>query len=281
MSVGPDATPERLLRVRSEDGLWLRGRVWEAAEPRATLAYVHGIQSNSTWSQQLGSTLSADGISVYCVDRRGSGISDGPAGDAPDAMMLIDDLVRWIDHARDEARMPRLTIVGQSFGGSLLAAAVATGHFSSDRLVFCAPALGQQRARMDSAALGRARRRRENVYSALALKDTDYTSDDERLRFIRDDSSAIRHLTDRMRAVMVDLEDMYMCAPQWTAHPSVDLAVPDHDRIIDLTVARDVIDEKSSVREFQRFAPSSHFIEFGPQRESYARWLSDLCLGAS
>ncbi len=67
----------------ASDGLSLPYRCFRAAQPKASLVYLHGIQSHGAWYVETAEELARRGYSVYLPDRRGSGLSPGPRGHFP------------------------------------------------------------------------------------------------------------------------------------------------------------------------------------------------------
>lgn len=70
----------------------LSALLFEARHPVAKLLVVHGMQSNAEWFRTSGEFLSENGITVLAFDRRGSGRSGGPRGDACTAEDFFDDM---------------------------------------------------------------------------------------------------------------------------------------------------------------------------------------------
>ncbi len=84
--------------VKAADGYPLQVRVWQAAEPRATLLMLHGVVSHSLWLEPLAVPLAEKGITVICPDRRGAGANRDARGDAPDQQTLLEDVERVRQH---------------------------------------------------------------------------------------------------------------------------------------------------------------------------------------
>ncbi|MEX1366686.1 MAG: alpha/beta hydrolase, partial [Nannocystaceae bacterium] len=99
----------------------LRYRVWSPAEgtrPRATLAVLSGIMSNTAWFRPLAVRWQAMGYHVLGVERRGSGLNSAQGqGDTESADRLLHDAAAVIAHGR-AAEVP-LVIVGWCWGAIL------------------------------------------------------------------------------------------------------------------------------------------------------------------
>ncbi|MFF8842750.1 alpha/beta fold hydrolase [Streptomyces sp. NPDC015127] len=241
------------------------------------LFYVHGLQSHAGWLFETGPALLERGVRLTVLDRRGSGRSSGRRGHLDDARTVLDDYGSTLARVAAAAHAP-VTVLGQSFGGSLLAAMVATGRVPTGaQIVFCAPALGQQRARLGDAGRAQARQRKGMAYSVVQIEDEQYTSDPDYLRMMANDGLMTRSLTDSFRAVMVEVEDRYLEAGDgpWSAH-RVEVALPAEDSIIDLAASLDVLGSLAPHARVRRFPVSSHYLEFTDSRDAYWDWLAEV-----
>ena len=105
----------------SDDDVTLRYRYW-AGEPASDgLVYLHGIESHSEWFAECADKIAEKGITVYALDRRGSGLNPEARGHCDSFMRLIGDVVRCVDSIGDSHR--RVHAVALSWGAKL---AVAT-----------------------------------------------------------------------------------------------------------------------------------------------------------
>jgi pimeloyl-ACP methyl ester carboxylesterase len=110
----------------------LRYRVWAetAVPPRATLAVLSGVMSNTAWFRPLALEWRAQGYRVLGLERRGSGLNssagqrmtaDGGEAmggeDTPSAEALVDDACRQLEHGRAPGRP--VVLVGWCWGAIL------------------------------------------------------------------------------------------------------------------------------------------------------------------
>ncbi|MFI1800111.1 alpha/beta hydrolase [Streptomyces sp. NPDC020379] len=282
MSATARSQDRTALSLTASDGTELALHHWAPrCPPTAAVFYVHGIQSHAGWLFETGPELAARGLAVFVLDRRGSGTSGGPRGHLPSVAQVLDDYATAITAVRTRVEDIPLTLVGQSFGGSVLAALVTAGRTAGDRLVFCAPALGQQRARHGNGeALAAVRCTGGLNTTPLALTDTDYTQDIPYLDFMANDILMIRQITASSRSVMVGLEDVYMRGGTWDtasavrpAHP-VHFVRPEADAIIDLDIAWRVLTGLTRSATAVDFPDSGHYLEFSPARHRYWDWVA-------
>ncbi|MEU2792626.1 alpha/beta fold hydrolase [Streptomyces sp. NPDC007100] len=277
------AVAHRVETVTATDGTPLALHQWTPQTPKAAVFYVHGLQSHAGWLFESGPELARRQIAVYAPDRRGSGASGGPRGHLPSADAILDDYAALFRAAR--ARLPgnlAMTTVGQSFGGSLLAALLSTGRLAPDGVVFCAPALGQQQARHGRDGLQRLRALRGHHRSPIALKDEDYTGEQRYLAFMANDHAMLRQVTDGFRAVMAELELLYAEGAPWgLGRPPapVHFARPAHDLVIDLDTARSVLRRMCPHAVDAHFDADRHYLEFSAARTRFWTWLAAVAAG--
>jgi alpha-beta hydrolase superfamily lysophospholipase len=267
--------------VAGRDGVSLALHRWEPPENvpwRAVLYYVHGIQSHAGWLFETGPALAERGVVTYALDRRGSGCSGGARGDLPSVQLLIEDYLGGLSAARSASPESPLTVLGQSFGGSVVAALVASGELVTDRLVYCTPALGQQRARHGTDGLSRILGLTGTDYAPIGLDDEDYTNQARYLEFMANDHLMLRQITERSRATMAALEQTYL---QYAPVPpaSVHFVRTRHDPIVDLDESARVLRDLHGGFQTIEFAVVHHYVEFSSARRDYWNWLADVVVG--
>jgi alpha-beta hydrolase superfamily lysophospholipase len=275
----PALIPAQIHTIVADDGEQLALHHWPAAGAGAgagaTLFYVHGLQSHAGWLFETGPELAARGVEVFVLDRRGSGASGGVRGHLESADQVLRDYGTAVLRARQLAGDRPLTVLGQSFGGSVLAALVTRALIGADHLVFCAPALGQQRARHASGsapALAALRQDGGLGRVPVTLTDADYTDSQPFLDFMANDALMVRQITRSTRAAMVHLEDVYMRGPRWAGLPTsttVSFIRPEHDAIIDLEQAWRVLTSLTDRAVRLDVPDSRHYVEFSEGRSEY------------
>ena len=277
IDVASGVTAGAVERIESADGTTLALHRWEAREPRAVIFYIHGIQSHAGWLFETGPALSARGVTVYALDRRGSGRSGGPRGDVPSLAVLLEDYMKAGEIVGSRHSGLPITALGQSLGGSILAGLVVSG-FRADALLFCAPALGQVRTRKSAEERAALLERRSSVaLRRVALEDSDYTVLIPYLEFIVHDQLMLRNVTERAQAAFYGLELLYEREEaSWPAVP-IALARPRRDPIIALEVAEAFLKSKAEDRLMvAEFPVTEHYLEFSRARHAYWSWVAAL-----
>jgi hypothetical protein len=144
------------------------------------------------------------------------------------------------------------------------------------QLVFCAPALGQQRRRHSPDSLRELRNSSGEQRIPLSLNDADYTSLPRYSAYLANDHLMLRQVTASTLATLVELEDCYLIGARPQPLP-VMFARPAQDPIIDLGVAVATLRSLSPLPvEIRQFDTDRHYLEFSEARTAYWDWLIDV-----
>ena len=112
------------------DGCKLFLRSWRT-ESQSVLLLLHGLGAHSGWFIDMGNELAARGLSVYAVDHRGFGRSEGLPGHVERATHYVSDLAAVVREVRDrhthETMPARVYVLGHSMGG-IFATHLAARH---------------------------------------------------------------------------------------------------------------------------------------------------------
>lgn len=125
------------------DGCKLFLRSWKTSS-RNVLLIMHGMGAHSGWFIDMGNALAACDLSVYLVDYRGFGRSEGLPGHVDRYNIYEEDLVTVIEELRKrhsaEATSPvRFYILGHSMGGIFAAHIAAKYGGLLDGVLFLNP----------------------------------------------------------------------------------------------------------------------------------------------
>lgn len=150
--------------LRLPDGTATYLREWQppaGVARRGSILLVHGLGEHSGRYEGVAQRLAALGLAVCSYDLRGHGRSDGVRGSIPTGDALLADLRCVFDDADRRGRASRdgapPLLLGHSLGGTIAAAATATGWVAPRALILSSPALalhGSWAQRL-AAALGR------------------------------------------------------------------------------------------------------------------------------
>lgn len=124
--------------LKTRDGLTLHTVAWRVEDPRAVVLLVHGIGEHSGRYGHVAQALNNAGFSVYAIDHRGHGRSEGQRTFFDAFEQPVEDLRLYFDTVRAANPHERIFIYGHSMGSlistlfclryqDLLAGFVSTG----------------------------------------------------------------------------------------------------------------------------------------------------------
>lgn len=103
--------------LRMPDGVSLFYRAWRGAETAPTLVLLHGLGAHSGWFIDMGNELHTRGLTVYAVDHRGFGRSEGPRGHVRRGDIYPRDITAFLQETHQRHPASPLFILGHSMGG--------------------------------------------------------------------------------------------------------------------------------------------------------------------
>lgn len=239
------------------DGLSLALHGWELDAPRAVVFYVHGTQSHAGWLFETGPALAARDCAVYALDRRGSGLSEGPRGHVGTFHDWCEDYLEAMALVRARAPGVPMLLLGQSGGGGIAVGVACDPRASHDAVALCAPLI-KPRPGFDLWA-GRA----DDEPVRLPSPDTWFTRDPRYLEFIAGDGLMVRSLTRRFQAARLALAEHYLARQAPLASRPSALVIPRRDAMIDLAGAREVYAHLAAATGTVIELPADdHYLEF-------------------
>ncbi len=173
------------------------GYAWLHPEPLASLVLVHGLQSHSQWFAEAADLLVDRGLSVYAVDRRGSGDSPGEPGH-------IEHYTDWFEEVANVVRLARVDqpdapvhLAGHCFGANVALGCALTQPVEVHSLIMLTPGFyvrpgyspAEKLRILAAGVLGSSARFR------VPQEDDLFTRDPEVLAWIRGDALGVRTLT--------------------------------------------------------------------------------------
>lgn len=262
--------------VPSEDGTKLAVRVLGAQGNRTPVILLHGLQSHSGWFAQSRTFLANLGCPVYAMDRRGSGLSEGPPGDCADYCEIMHDVRAIVDFARTRHNREKVHVFGHCFG-ALPATLFAAGYpekvmsliqASSGLYTHVSLGLNRKLKVLWSKAA------RSPAHIPIPLKAEMFTELDECVRFIREDEQRLRTATAHFYFEVLRAR-RYIRAHRHLLVMPLFMASAGDDPICD-TAANERFFWSLPARHklLVRYERSRHVIEFSEERENFFRDLA-------
>lgn len=268
----------QIQKYDASDGDELSYRLWSSRPHEKALVYLHGIESHSEWFAECAEKIEKTGVSVYALDRRGSGLNERARGDCDGFSRLIDDVVRLARFIESSHR--ELHLVGLSWGCKLAAAVdmLHPGVFSSMTLIApgifprVMPGIGRRLAVAFDALF------RPTALHPIPIEDEMFTADPEPLRYMASDPLRLRKVTARFyfQNFMLD-RFLKNRGYQWAAPTQMLLA--EHDAIVDNRRLRRMFESLSvEPKNMHEYAGCRHSLQFEKPdevAEDIVSWMRD------
>jgi alpha-beta hydrolase superfamily lysophospholipase len=128
---------------KSDDGLSIFYRHYPAADERACLVIAHGLGEHSGRYGNVLERLLPKGISVWALDHRGHGKSDGKRGHITSFQEYLNDLHKMIELVkRDLSAGRKCLLLGHSMGGLIVLNYAIRYPDVVDAVIASSPGLG-------------------------------------------------------------------------------------------------------------------------------------------
>jgi acylglycerol lipase len=112
--------------VRAADDFELAYRYWPGKTGQCVVLYLHGIEGHSQWFENTASVLNERGMTIYAVDRRGSGLNSRDRGHMASYKDFLDDNEILLASIADRHKGQPLVLMGNCWGAK--AAAIIASH---------------------------------------------------------------------------------------------------------------------------------------------------------
>lgn len=136
-----------LREFRAGDGTKLVYRIWRKTreDSGANIALLHGLGIHGGRYARLATRLADEGRTVYALDLRGHGLSEGPRGRLGSKEILLSDIDLFLQLVTQDQENREVSLIGESMGGLLALAATSRNRNPVNTLVLLAPALRPHR----------------------------------------------------------------------------------------------------------------------------------------
>lgn len=106
--------------LAAKDKLSLLTRAWKVENPKAIIALIHGFGEHSGRYAHFADFFNKNGYSVYALDNRGHGKSEGKRGHTPKYETYLDDIEVFLDYVHAQNKNKEIYLYGHSMGGNLV-----------------------------------------------------------------------------------------------------------------------------------------------------------------
>ena len=127
--------------LKASDDTKLFYQCWRAESPKALVVISHGYAEHSSRYKEFASYLVENGFSVYALDYRGHGKSEGERANISVFRELVDDLHRFIHLVREKQPNLKRFLLGHSMGGVVASQLLLEHPYKVDALILSSPFL--------------------------------------------------------------------------------------------------------------------------------------------
>jgi len=253
-------------QLPAADGQILFVNRWVVRNPADVVIYVNGLESHGGWFTEVARALAQNGIAVYAMDRRGSGLNTRISGRWRD---WVDDLGMVIERIRRACPRAKVHVASLCFGAAVATAFVKQRPRDAHSLIFMSPGLHvkvQPRAgEMVRIGLGHLPGLACNIPSPIRSDDM-FTDSGEALWFL---------WRDKLRTVGPRAEDFLEAQRilRYVLHHLHEVSIPSaaflagKDQVVDNAPTRQALLQFSRKPYIVEYPDSEHIIFFGSTKD--------------
>ena len=117
---------------------------WQAREPKAVFILIHGLGGHTGRWEALADFFRKKNISLYAIELRGFGSTDGEKGHVKSFGVYFRDIASLYGIAKKEHPEAKIFLLGESMGGLIAFLCAADNRFRWDGLIAISPAFGNK-----------------------------------------------------------------------------------------------------------------------------------------
>lgn len=123
-------------------GVRLFTRTWKVPQPKAAIVLVHGFGEHSGRYMPMAEHFLEKGLSVYALDHRGHGRSEGPRWNPERFEYYVEDLKTFIEAIKQQEGTDKVFMLGHSLGGEIALSYALTHPEDLKGLIVSDPSVG-------------------------------------------------------------------------------------------------------------------------------------------
>jgi alpha-beta hydrolase superfamily lysophospholipase len=268
--------------LQASDGEKLHYLRWSSvqAEPWAVVIFLHGIASHAGWFGETAADLMEQGVAVYGLDRRGSGLSGGRRGHLSRFRRALDDVDELIEAVGPEQEGTPVFVAASSWAAKLAVVYASSRPAALSGLMLLGPGLlprvNLSPARRVAVAVGNIVAPTARI--AIPLTPELYTTTPHYLEFIRSDPLRLLTATARFFWETRRLDRRRRRASA-NLHLPLLVLQGDADTMMDVPKTRAWFSRLGiEDKTYTAYPGAGHTLDFEPQRAQYVAdmlaWLS-------
>ena len=265
------------------DGVKLFYRSWRSDDTAPTLVLLHGLGAHTGWFIDMGNELHARGLTVYAMDHRGFGRSEGPRGHVRDSAVYPRDINAFLSETRKRHPSSPLFILGHSMGGifalNVAAEDAARGHPLLAGVILMNPWIDDQ-TKVSPAAVARlvvsGMVKSPRPFKAAGGTET-MTTNPEAIAMLDNDSNWVRAQSASFLYQITLMRLGVMKRARQTRLPALVIQC-EQDLAVVPSATRRMYDVLASAdKTWKTYANFAHDVEFEPERaildDDIAQWI--------
>ncbi len=235
----------------SKDGEVLSYNKWKSKNTSSAMIYLNGLESHAGWFSETANELTKKGITIYGLDRRGSGLNSRAIGRWKD---WVDDTDKIIEKAKKENPDCSIHLASLCFGAKIATAYAIQNPQAINSLIYMSPGI---HVKVDPTPY-------EKLKIGLSLLSfpLNIPSPIRKNNMFTDSKKALEFLSrDKLRTHSPRARDVFE-AKKINAHVLKNLEKVRTPSLVLLAEKDQVVDTKETRKSFSRFAKSPKFIEY-------------------
>lgn len=250
----------------SYDKQTIRFNKWQKKEAQSKhiLIYLNGLESHAGWFSEVANELAKRGITIYGLDRRGSGLNSRNIGKWQD---WVDDVDKIVEIAKNENQEVKIYLTSLCFGAKIATAYAIQNPEKINSLIYFSPGIN---VKVDPTPY-------EKLIIGLSLlglpfnipspirKDSMFTDSKEALDFLHRDK--LRTSSPRARDVFEakKINSYILKNLEKITTPSLVL-LAEKDQVVDNEATKKTLQKFGKKPEIIQYMDSEHTIFFGSSK---------------